>query len=68
MIPNVKAMGKSATKVVDILKRIEVEDPVDISNVGIHFDWRWYLFLTSYMVSGEVNLPVTRSNLIIDYR
>ncbi|CAA6655531.1 unnamed protein product [Spirodela intermedia] len=35
VIPNIKAMGKSASKVVDILKRMEVEDPVDISNVGV---------------------------------
>ncbi|XP_078427603.1 sec1/munc18-like (SM) proteins superfamily [Wolffia australiana] len=35
VIPNVKSLGKSSSKVVDILKRMEVEEPVDISNVAI---------------------------------
>ncbi|MQM08618.1 hypothetical protein Taro_041474 [Colocasia esculenta] len=35
VIPNIKAKGKSALKVVDILNRMQVEEPVDSSNTGV---------------------------------
>uniref|UniRef100_A0A1D1ZIJ7 Vacuolar protein sorting-associated protein 33 n=1 Tax=Anthurium amnicola TaxID=1678845 RepID=A0A1D1ZIJ7_9ARAE len=35
VIPNLKAKGKSAAKVVDILNRMQVEEPVDTSHIGV---------------------------------
>lgn len=34
VIPNVRALGKAATRVADILNRMQAEEPVSTSNVS----------------------------------